>query len=122
MTALRVVLPLPPDALRVNRAMGMHWGSLAQLKATYQIQCAAAWKDAGRPALQGPWPVHLAVTVYLGKGQRCDAVDCLSWAKAGLDSLSRRMWPDDGASYLNPVCVTVRRDRERPRIELEVGA
>ena len=112
-----ICLPLPPNSLRVNRTIGQHWSSGYNEKGAYQLQCVGAWKDAGRPMCASV-PVHLQAVVYLGKSQRCDAVDALTWAKPGLDALSRLAWRDDGSKYLNPVTVEVRRDWERPRIEL----
>ena len=115
-----VTIGVPPDTLRVNRRLGRQWVSSHADKTRYQQDVFRAWKTAGCPVMQPPWPVHLYVTLYLGKGQRCDAVDALTWCKAGLDSLTgvAGIAPDDGASYICPVTVDVGRDRERPRIEL----
>ena len=114
-----IILPLPPDALRVNRALGQHWANTRRAKLSYEMECASMLRAPLTVHMEGPWPVHIHITIWLGKGQRCDLVDAGTWAKPAWDVLTRlKVWPDDGSKYLCPATFYVDRDRANPRIEL----
>ena len=115
--AAMLAIPLPPIELKTNRVMGQHWAAVRKAKTDYQWECVSAWSTAGKPTVAQE-PVHLRVVVYLGYRQRCDAVDALSWAKAGLDALTGKAWRDDSSTCLNPVTAEGGRDNEKPRLEL----
>lgn len=114
-----VVLPLPPDELRVNASKGRHWGKIQQAKDDYRLE---AWPeiDAQRREWEGVpvhWPTHLYLTAYLGKGQRVDPSDVGTWCKFALDLLVEAgAFPDDNASRIRPFTVDVQRDARNPRI------
>lgn len=116
-----IVLPLPPNSLRVNERMGVNWAVYQADKHAYMLLCAkaareqrAAWENV--PASR---PLHLKATVYLGYRQRCDSSDAGSWIKSGIDALvAEGVWPDDNASRINPFTADVQRDRDNPRVEL----
>ena len=117
----KLILPLPPKELKVNRALGVHWGSTRPFRKAYQLQVAVAAR-AQRAVWEGkpqPYPVAVRVVAYLGKGQRCDISDLGSWTKGLWDALiAVGVWRDDGSKFLRPMTFDVARDAANPRVEV----
>ena len=111
-----ITLPLPPDELRTNRTQGHGFWEYQRKKKHYQTKCYVAIVSRDWPSRE--YPLHVTLTLYLGKGQRCDTWDVPAWAKSGLDMLKGRVFPDDDSSYLNPVTILVLRDPANPRLEI----
>ena len=116
----RVSFPLPPDELRTNRRMGGHWGPVNDAKQKYGLACRADIRAAGLTSPgPGAFPLHIWLIVYLGKGQRADPSDVGSWMKGAFDCLvTEEVLPGDSSAAINPFTVEVRRDWERPRLEI----
>ena len=114
-----IVLPLPPDTLRVNHRLGRHWGPLHRDKADYRTACLLLLK--GQVWLVDGYPVHLEATLYLGKGQRCDPTDAGSWCKVCVDCLvTAGLLAGDSAAHINPFTARVERDWKNPRVEFRL--
>ena len=117
MTTIR--LPLPPDALRVNRISGAHWGTYRRAKTAYKASVLAelgkyTWSDDNMA-----YPVCMALTAWLGKGQRCDLPDLGSWCKTAIDALVEYgIFRDDSAACIRPLMLDIGRDWANPRLEV----
>lgn len=118
----KLVLPLPPNELRLNRRIGGYRGKMG-LKDRYAEDCqkeallqAAQWRG-----IPQQWPVPVKGTVYLpSRRWRADPSDVGGWCKAALDSLVKMgVFPDDNARYIKPFIGDVEYDPSRPRLELE---
>lgn len=113
-----LVLPLPPNELRVNGRFGWSWTALHEHVMSYREDCRLLIK-ANKPEKPTRFPVHLTIQVFLAKGQRIDASDVGSFAKVPIDALkTMNVLPDDGSKYINPFTVKVSRDRKNPRLEI----
>lgn len=117
----RVVLPLPPVALRVNRVSGEHWATYYKVKEQYKAAC---WKEIKGRVQElrtsiTEWPIHVYCTVYVGKRMRMpDCSDLGTWVKAAIDVLVPEVFPNDSPRYIRPFTADVGRDWDRPRVEL----
>lgn len=122
----RIRLPLPLDDLRVNKVKGKMWQVVERAKATYDLM-AMPWINRQRTAwaTTPAYPVHLTVTLYLGRTEKgrlqsCDASDAGTWLKRPIDLLVKEgAFTDDGPKYINPFLVRIDWDVNDPRIELE---
>ena len=121
MTVPRLVLPLPPNELRLNRRIGGYRGKLG-LKERYMQDCqmAALTQAAQWKGIPQAWPVHLTATAFLPARWRADPADLGGWVKGALDSLVKMgVFPDDDSKYIRPFTSDVQHDKTNPRLELE---
>lgn len=81
------------------------------LKAAYQLQAQSQWR--GEP-LTGP--LSLEVTLYFGTRRKGD-ID--NFNKLVLDALTGIVWEDD--SQIEELRLRKAYDKERPRVEVEIG-
>lgn len=117
----KLVLPLPPNSLRLNRRIGGYRGKLS-MKDRYVEDCQKEALLQGKEwqGVVQQWPVHLTATAYLPARWRADASDIGGWIKSALDSLVEMgVFPDDNSAYIRPFTADVQRDPKRPRLELD---
>ena len=117
----RLVLPLPPNELRLNKRIGGHRGKMG-LKDRYMHDCkmAALTQAAQWKGIPQTWPVCVKGTVFLPARWRADCADVGGWAKSALDALVEMgVWPDDDSRYIRPFVGDVQHDKTNPRLELE---
>ena len=114
-----IVLPLPPVALKANRAT-QHWGGTHKAKTAYRAAVLAelaryTWSDD-----TGRYPVAMSLTAYVGKGQRRpDLADLGTWAKVAIDQLVQTgVFKDDSPKYIRPLLLDCGRDWANPRLEI----
>ena len=93
---------------------GTHWRKRASLATNVHLIMRAALDPEMTPFEK---PVHIAVRAYM-KGQMIDADNIC--AKMYIDGLKGLVIKDDDARYVTGVTVIALRDKDDPRVEIEV--
>lgn len=86
--------------MSANRARNLHWTALHRLQTAAKHRAHTAWVIAGKPALAGPWPVRVDVTIR--RGRKMDRDNAVSSLKAVIDGLFKgKVTPDDSERFLD---------------------
>ena len=94
---------------------GTHWRKRASLATNVHLTVRS--EIYGRPIPDFDGPVDITVTAYL-KGQMIDADNIC--AKMYIDALKELVITDDDPRYVRSVTTMSVRDKENPRVEIEV--
>lgn len=92
---MRIELDFPPAELFPNRAKGVHWGKLYQIRSDYREASTWLTKHQLKGWKYGGGELKLTLTFEMPDKRKRDADNCLAAAKGALDGLADAMLVND---------------------------